>query len=124
LTAGTLYFIKTEYPGGELNQLNIRSDFRGLIYVDPANNKNQRLAIGNNINFRGAIHMMGKGAFEMNNGGNATLNITHDPSILTGFGIPRDGDGDSETVDPNQPPTVTVPVGQTITFIATGYYFY
>jgi len=113
------------YPGGELGQLNIRGDFRGLIYVDPANNRNQRIAIGNNINFEGAMHLMGTGDVEWNNGGGGTLNLRHSPAVLSGFGIPRvGGGGDDDNNNNDQPPDVVVTPGETINFRSSGYYFY
>lgn len=119
--------ITVNYPGGKLNQFNIKSDFTGLIYVDPQNTHDQRIAIGNNINFKGALHMMGKGAFELNNGGNGTLNIKHDPEVLKGFKVPREGgddDDDEDNADNVLPPVVTIPEGRTIIFRSSGYYFF
>ncbi|MCL2688865.1 MAG: hypothetical protein FWE57_03325 [Chitinispirillia bacterium] len=117
--------------GGELGNITLVNNFRGVIFTSPLNTNNQRFFVDRNMTLTGGIQMNGVGNFELNGNMNATLlTIEADRDVLNGFGIPRLPilDANNQPVPPDPDcgigVTLNLPAGGGVNFTPFSFYYF
>jgi len=119
--------------GGQFTQAVFRQNFRGIIYIPPENNLNHMIG-GATLTLTGGMQINGSGLFQWNNnstdGGDGLLTIVADQAAINSFGIPRRPllDAQGNIIPPNPEcgtgVTLTLPVGDGVTFQPFSFYYF